>query len=131
MAVDAPTVDQIVTTQMGSNDDVIIREQPVSTAMVHDREAMESWDKGLCQCGGKGSCRTCCCPLLSLADFAEKSESNILGKTNRGENVRCAGLFAYFCCCPELLCFLTLLLREEYKGKTLKHMTRIPRQTLC
>lgn len=52
-----------------------------------------------------------------MADLAEQSESNIFGKVNRKSNFKCAGLFAYFCCCPELLCFLNLLLREEIKGK--------------
>ena len=52
-----------------------------------------------------------------MADLAEQSESNIFGKVNRKSNFKCAGLFAYFCCCPELLCFLNLLLREEIKGE--------------
>ena len=54
--------------------------------------------------------------FLSLASLAEKIESNLFGKLNRRQNFQCAGMFAYFCCCPELLCFMTLLLREELKG---------------
>ena len=90
-------------------------------------------------------CRSFCCPVLrwiishhslcivwviqyesysmthtfckfSLASLAEKIESNLFGKLNRRQNFQCAGMFAYFCCCPELLCFMTLLLREELKG---------------
>ena len=53
---------------------------------------------------------------FSLASLAEKIESNLFGKLNRRQNFQCAGMFAYFCCCPELLCFMTLLLREELKG---------------
>lgn len=55
--------------------------------------------------------------FFSMANLAESSESNVFGKENRRGNFTCAGLFAYFCCCPELLCFLSLLLREEIKGK--------------
>ena len=54
--------------------------------------------------------------MFSLASLAEKIESNLFGKLNRRQNFQCAGMFAYFCCCPELLCFMTLLLREELKG---------------
>ena len=59
--------------------------------------------------------------MFSLASLAEKIESNLFGKLNRRQNFQCAGMFAYFCCCPELLCFMTLLLREELKG-TFLHM---------
>ena len=62
---------------------------------------------------------------FSLASLAEKIESNLFGKLNRRQNFQCAGMFAYFCCCPELLCFMTLLLREELKGIILSTFDRL------
>jgi len=89
----------------------VIRDQPWSYG---DQEARK-WKNPLLRCTG-----TCCyasvCPLIVMSKTAEKSESNIFGKFNRSDNFKCAGIFAYFCCFPELLCFLTLLLREEIKG---------------
>ena len=72
VAVDAPT-DTIVQNE----NQPIIRVQPLGHDSTQQSRATQ-WNNKLCQCGGKGCCRACCCPLLSLADFAEKSESNIL-----------------------------------------------------
>ena len=93
---------------------VVVREEPVPLGPI-------TWSNSLCSCNGnaRSCCRACCCPLLSLSELAEQIESNVFGKENRKQNFQCAGLFAYFCCCPELLCFLTLLLREEIKGKVM------------
>ena len=106
------------------NDEVVIRDQPWSYAQDEARK----WKRPLFRCTGmnlfffnNSMIGTCCyasiCPLMVMSKTAEKSESNIFGKFNRSENFKCAGIFAYFCCFPELLCFLTLLLREEIKGE--------------
>merc|ERR1712130_904380 len=96
--------------------DPVVQSQP-RTIRLSEHSLSKRWNKRLCDCGGPGCCQVCCCPLITLADLAEKSESNIMGKKNRRENVKCAGLFAYFCCWPELLCLITLLLREDYKDR--------------
>merc|ERR1712131_49385 len=99
--------------QRPSDEPVEVRE------IVIEKPLKKQWSHNLCNCSGSCNdcCRSCCCPVLSLASLAEKIESNLFGKLNRRQNFQCAGMFAYFCCCPELLCFMTLLLREELKDK--------------
>ena len=96
------------------NNGRIISATAVAHAMiVVDPFAALSWGESYQKLQFNMSHTSC---MFSLASLAEKIESNLFGKLNRRQNFQCAGMFAYFCCCPELLCFMTLLLREELKG---------------